>query len=257
MSETVKVACPGCNAIFEIPVELGGELGECTECDTVFEIPQINASKPEEEIKPIVPEMSAEDIEATGTVKLSRASIGMIPDLKDAFNFGVADDKSAVESSNMAAVFATPSQPVREPSTEQKPEPEKDNLRHGGLHIAKPKAPPAPRNVEPPEMAAKKKTVPPKPAPTPAAPQSSGQEGLANIESIAITEDGLSEKDKIVTLILCLFLGIFGAHRFYVGKIFTGFFMLITLGGVGVWSFIDLIMIVTDNFKDVDGLPMK
>ncbi|MCF6176564.1 MAG: TM2 domain-containing protein [Victivallaceae bacterium] len=259
MPETIKVACPGCDAIFAIPVELGGELGECTECDTVFEIPKIAGEKQQEEVKPIIPQMSAEDIEATGTVKLSRASIGMIPDLKDAFNFGVADDKSTVQSS-MPDVFATPAaQPTRPaprpPAPEAAPEPEAPAAkpRHGGLQISKPKAPPVaptlPQNV---------------PASKPAMHQAPAKQtssdaagGFANIESIVITEDGLSEKDKVVTLLLCLLLGMFGAHRFYVGKIITGFFMMITLGGLGVWWWIDLIMVVTDNFKDVDGLPMK
>jgi putative nucleotidyltransferase with HDIG domain len=253
MSETVKVACPGCDAIFAIPVELGGELGECTECDTVFEIPEINVAKPQEEVKPIIPKMSAEDIEATGTVKLSRASIGMIPDLKDAFNFGVDDDKSTIHTSHMAEVFATPAQnAIPQPAPEPKPEPVRP--RHGGLQIAKSKTLPTTSHnpaPQPQAPAGKKKSEKQKPKPAPQAAKKPG------IESIIITEDGLSEKDKIATLLLCLLLGMFGAHRFYVGKIITGFFMMITLGGLGIWCFIDLIMIVTDNFRDVKGNPIK
>lgn len=62
-----------------------------------------------------------------------------------------------------------------------------------------------------------------------------------------------SDKDWLVTLLLSLFLGSLGVHRFYVGKIGTGILELITLGGCGVWALIDLIMIVTGNFKDKDG----
>ena len=66
-----------------------------------------------------------------------------------------------------------------------------------------------------------------------------------------------SEKDWLVTLLLSLFLGTLGVHRFYVGKIGTGILQLITLGGCGVWTLIDLIMIITGNFKDNDGNVIK
>jgi hypothetical protein len=66
---------------------------------------------------------------------------------------------------------------------------------------------------------------------------------------------GLIESDKriVPALILCFFLGIFGAHRFYVGKTGTGFLQLVTLGGLGVWTLIDFILIVVGSFKDAEG----
>lgn len=66
-----------------------------------------------------------------------------------------------------------------------------------------------------------------------------------------------SEKDWLVTLLLCLFLGGLGVHRFYAGKIGTGILQLITIGGCGVWTLIDLIMIITGSFKDKDGYVIK
>ncbi|MGC2856688.1 NINE protein [Novispirillum sp. DQ9] len=66
-----------------------------------------------------------------------------------------------------------------------------------------------------------------------------------------------SEKTWIAALLLCFFLGVFGFHRFYVGKVGTGILQLITLGGLGIWAFIDFILIVVDNFKDANGLPLK
>lgn len=66
-----------------------------------------------------------------------------------------------------------------------------------------------------------------------------------------------SEKDWLVTLLLSLFVGSLGIHRFYVGKIGTGILQLITLGGCGIWTLIDIIMIVTGNFKDKDGNEIK
>ena len=44
----------------------------------------------------------------------------------------------------------------------------------------------------------------------------------------------------------------FGAHRFYVGKIDTGLLMLCTLGGMGLWYLYDLITIASGEFRDSD-----
>ena len=62
-----------------------------------------------------------------------------------------------------------------------------------------------------------------------------------------------SDKNWLATLLLCLFLGGIGVHRFYVGKVGTGILQLITLGGSGIWTLIDLIMIITGSFTDKDG----
>lgn len=62
-----------------------------------------------------------------------------------------------------------------------------------------------------------------------------------------------SDKNWLATLLLCLFLGGLGVHRFYVGKIGTGILQLITLGGCGIWAIIDLVMIITGSFTDKDG----
>ena len=66
-----------------------------------------------------------------------------------------------------------------------------------------------------------------------------------------------SEKEFVPTLILCLLLGGFGAHRVYVGKPLTAILMILTLGGFGIWALIDLIVIATGGFKDSKGLKIK
>jgi TM2 domain-containing membrane protein YozV len=66
-----------------------------------------------------------------------------------------------------------------------------------------------------------------------------------------------SEKDFVPAVLLCFFLGTFGVHRFYVGKVGTGLLMLVTFGGVGIWTMVDFIMLVTGSFRDADGLPIK
>jgi TM2 domain-containing membrane protein YozV len=52
-------------------------------------------------------------------------------------------------------------------------------------------------------------------------------------------------------------LGGLGVHRFYAGKMGTGILMLLTFGGFGIWTIVDFIMIVTGNFTDGDGRPVK
>lgn len=61
----------------------------------------------------------------------------------------------------------------------------------------------------------------------------------------------------LITLLLCWFLGSFGVHRFYTGHIGIGVAQVLTLGGCGVWVLIDFIILVTGNFKDAEGNPIR
>ena len=64
-------------------------------------------------------------------------------------------------------------------------------------------------------------------------------------------------KKWIVALLLCLFLGGLGIHRFYVGKGGTGFLWLITGGVFGIGWLVDLIKILTGKFTDKKGQPLE
>lgn len=66
-----------------------------------------------------------------------------------------------------------------------------------------------------------------------------------------------SEKSFGKTFLLCAFFGMLGAHRFYVGKTTTAIVQIFTLGGLGIWLFIDYYTIVFGNFSDNEGLLIK
>jgi TM2 domain len=59
-----------------------------------------------------------------------------------------------------------------------------------------------------------------------------------------------SDRNRLTALLLCVFLGWFGAHRFYVGKIGTGLIWLFTLGFMGIGVIYDIIFIATGEFRD-------
>jgi TM2 domain-containing membrane protein YozV len=70
---------------------------------------------------------------------------------------------------------------------------------------------------------------------------------------VPVPDPEYSEKSRLVAVLLCFFLGPFGAHRFYVGKHGTAILMLLTLGGLGIWSIIDCIIILLGSFRDKEG----
>ncbi|MBP3923625.1 TM2 domain-containing protein [bacterium] len=67
-----------------------------------------------------------------------------------------------------------------------------------------------------------------------------------------VLADGVG-KSWVKTLLLCSFLGLFGAHSFYNKKIGIGIAQLLTFGGLGIWWLVDGIMILHGCYKDGDG----
>ena len=67
----------------------------------------------------------------------------------------------------------------------------------------------------------------------------------------------MEKKSFLVTELLCLFLGGFGVHRFYTGYTGLGIAQLLTLGGCGIWTLIDFIMISLGQFKDAQGQELE
>ena len=67
----------------------------------------------------------------------------------------------------------------------------------------------------------------------------------------------ISPKSRLAVSLFAWFLGVFGVHRFYLGKIGTGLLMLFTVGGLGIWALVDFIMAVAGVMKDKDGKLIK
>jgi hypothetical protein len=61
------------------------------------------------------------------------------------------------------------------------------------------------------------------------------------------------EKDWTTALLLCFFLGFFGAHRFYTGSIGIGLVQFFTGAFCGIWWLIDFILIITGAYRDSRG----
>jgi TM2 domain-containing membrane protein YozV len=74
---------------------------------------------------------------------------------------------------------------------------------------------------------------------------------------IHFVQDSRSRRCRLPIALLCLFFGVFGLHRFYVQKFGTGLLQLLTLGGLGIWVAVDLVLIFSGYFTDDMGFPIR
>ena len=72
-----------------------------------------------------------------------------------------------------------------------------------------------------------------------------------------MTGEPYSDKSKLTAGLLELFLGGFGAGRWYLGNTGMALAQLFTCGGLGIWALIDAIMMLTGNVRDQYGRPLR
>jgi len=76
--------------------------------------------------------------------------------------------------------------------------------------------------------------------------------GLKVATSKSMKAEGAG-KSQLTAFLLALLIGVLGIHRFYLGYTGIGVIQLLTLGGLGIWAFIDMILILTGDLKPKDG----
>jgi len=83
---------------------------------------------------------------------------------------------------------------------------------------------------------------------------------LKDAQGLALQREvpsGVPVKSQTATLLLAMFLGGFGVDRFYLGDVGLGILKLITCGGCGIWSMIDIIFTGIAIRKDPQGNSLK
>lgn len=72
-----------------------------------------------------------------------------------------------------------------------------------------------------------------------------------------VVVDNVSPCNKWVDFWLCFFLGFFGVHKFYEGKIGTGLLYIFTFGICGLGVIVDMLIILGNGAKDKSGRKIR
>lgn len=80
---------------------------------------------------------------------------------------------------------------------------------------------------------------------------------IAKAEKRAAKNPKAGQKKWIAAFLLCWFVGVLGIHRFYLGYTWQGVVQLLTLGGLGIWVFIDWIRLLINDLKAADGSELE
>ncbi|AUX26211.1 uncharacterized protein SOCEGT47_067720 [Sorangium cellulosum] len=87
-----------------------------------------------------------------------------------------------------------------------------------------------------------------------------GTGAMRDAQGLVLRRDapvGYPNKSQSTLFMLSYFLGVFGADRFYLGQTGLGIAKLLTCGGFGIWSLIDVIMIGMGRFRDPEGNSLR
>ena len=89
------------------------------------------------------------------------------------------------------------------------------------------------------------------------------QNRFLNFDNVNLSFDSsprdpyMSDKSKVIALILCLFFGAWGLHYFYVGRIGMGILYIFTIGFWGIGIIVDIIRILVGSFRDSQFLSTR
>ncbi len=76
-------------------------------------------------------------------------------------------------------------------------------------------------------------------------------------EEEPVTPVRASSRSRGVALVLGTIGGIFGLHRFYTGRVESGIWMAVSLGGGTIWWLYDMVVLIAGEFRDAEGLPVR
>lgn len=113
--------------------------------------------------------------------------------------------------------------------------------------------PPTPQTPPPPPPSSSAVPATPTYATAPGAPAATHPTFPNGKPAVNELGEPVAVQSRLAAALLCWFLGVFGVHRFYVGKVGTGILMIFTLGGLGIWALIDFIMILMGSFRNKEG----
>lgn len=65
-----------------------------------------------------------------------------------------------------------------------------------------------------------------------------------------------SHKSRAIALLLCLFFGVIGVHKFYLGRVGLGILYLLTGGLFGIGIFVDVLVLLLGSPRDGYGQPL-
>lgn len=77
-----------------------------------------------------------------------------------------------------------------------------------------------------------------------------------NVDSSVARPEANKQRHFLAVFFLSFMWGTFGIDRFYLGKIWTGLLKLVTFGGFGIWTIIDLSLVMSGAMRDKQGNEM-